>query len=298
MDKQKIFMSKFSRNKLKYSVNEKFFDTWTNQMAYILGFIYADGNIHRTSLSWDIQIKDKNLLAKINKALKSTYPITLQRESSYRLRINNQLLIRGAINLGLLPKKAIRNCLPKIPDDKIRHFVRGFIDGDGWLTLRESRNEVDLGFCGGNELFIKDINKIISNTVKISINKIRIRTKTTPKGFKSTTYMAEYFSSNAMKIADWLYGNLGKNDLSLDRKYQTYKKVRKLYDYLESGGKKVRVIQKKFGTNLQNLLSDLYFDKHLDGVGIAKYLDVHYSSAYRWLEQTGIRYPAKREANG
>lgn len=291
-------MSKFSRNKLKYSVDEKFFSAWTNQMAYVLGFTYADGNIHKTSLSWDIQVKDKNILYKINKALKSNYPITLQRKTSYRLRINNQLLIRGAITLGLLPKKTIRNCLPKIPVNKIRHFIRGFIDGDGWLILRENRNEFDLGFCGGNGLFVKDINKIICRIVKIPINEVRARTKITSKGLESTTYMVEYFSSNAMKIADVLYGNLKEDDPYLDRKYQTYHKAVQLYDYLKSGTKKARVIQKKFGTSLQNLLSDLYFNKHLDGVGIAKYLDVHYSSAYRWLEQTGIRYSTKREAYG
>lgn len=291
-------MSKFSRNKLKYSVDEKFFDTWTNQMAYVLGFTYADGNIHRTSLSWDIQAKDKDILTKINKALKSDYPVKLQRKTSYRLRINNQLLIRGAIGFGLLPKKAIRDCLPKIPAGKMRHFIRGYIDGDGWLTLRKNRNEFDIGFCSGNRPFIKIINEIISDHIKIQTNEIRKRIKITSKNFQSTTYMVEYFSSKAMKIADWIYGNLEKNDLYLNRKYLTYKKARKLYDYLWSGSKKARFIQKKFGMTLQNLLSDLYFKKHFDGIRIAKYLDVHYSSAYRWLEQTGIRYPAKREAYG
>ena len=52
----------FNRNRLKYSVNEKFFDKWTSQMAYILGFTFADGNIYKTSLAWDIQKRDLNLL--------------------------------------------------------------------------------------------------------------------------------------------------------------------------------------------------------------------------------------------
>ncbi len=291
-------MRKFTRNKLKYSVNEEFFNSWTNQMAYILGFTYADGNIHRTSLSWDVQLKDKNILEKINKTLKSNYPISLQRNTSFRLRINNQLLIISAIKLGLFPKKAIRNCLPQIPSSYLRHFIRGFIDGDGWLTLRKNRNEFDIGFCGGNQTFIKKINTIISDFTKIPLNKVRRREKTTSRGAISVTYMVEYFSSNAIKIAEWLYGNLDKEDLYLDRKYTTYKTAQKLYDYLRSGGKKVRVIQKKFGTSLHNLLSDLYFDKHLDGVKIAEYLGVHSSSAYRWLEQSGIRYSVKRGKYG
>ena len=55
----------FTRNKLKYSVDESFFDKWTRQMAYILGFTFADGNIHHTSLSWDLQKRDKEILVKI-----------------------------------------------------------------------------------------------------------------------------------------------------------------------------------------------------------------------------------------
>lgn len=98
-------MAKFSRNKLKYAVNESFFSRWTNQMAYVFGFTYADGNIYKTSLSWDVQKRDRNILKSINKAMRSNYPIRLQRKCSYRLRINNQKLIEQAIKKGLLPKK-------------------------------------------------------------------------------------------------------------------------------------------------------------------------------------------------
>ena len=30
---------------LKYPVNEKFFDAWSSEMAYVLGFIFADGSL-------------------------------------------------------------------------------------------------------------------------------------------------------------------------------------------------------------------------------------------------------------
>jgi hypothetical protein len=30
---------------VKYNVNEKFFDSWNTRMAYILGYLYADGHI-------------------------------------------------------------------------------------------------------------------------------------------------------------------------------------------------------------------------------------------------------------
>lgn len=284
--------SGFSRNRLKYSVNEKFFDKWTSQIAYVLGFTFADGNIYKNSLAWDIQKRDLNILKKINCILKSTYPI-IERKNSVRLRINNQLLIKNAQSVGLLPKKSLRLSFPKIPNKLIRHFIRGYLDGDGWLVIRKKGDEIDLGFVCGNRSFLEDLSGEIYNSLGI-YRKVREKNKITKKGFKSKTFLLEYYSSNAVVVANWLYGYLDSNDLYLDRKYKKYLKVKKLSEYLKSGTKKVRVIQKQLQKTLIEILNDLYLDKHLDGVKIANILHVHSSSVYRWLERTGIRYVAHR----
>lgn len=287
-------MGKFSRNKLKYSVNEQFFDIWTSQMAYILGFTYADGNIHRSSLSWEIQLGDKNILKKFNIALNSTYPIKTQRQSSCRLRINNQVLINAAVKRGLLPKKNIRNTLPEIPDQLMGHFVRGYLDGDGWIVLRKGRVELDVGFSNGNGKFLAVINHILEKFLKIEPATVRKKVKITKNKITSTSYTIEYYSSNAWLIAQWLYENLNKDDLYLDRKYQKYIRAKKLYLYLKSGTKKVRVVQKRLGKPIKEILRELYENKGYDGVQIAQFLDIHPSSAYRWLEQTGLKIPIHR----
>ncbi len=283
----------FSRNKLKYSVNEKFFDTWTSQMTYVLGFTFADGNIYKTSLGWDLQEKDKEILLKIKKAILATYPIKFRR-SSYRLRISNRILIDGAIRKGLLPKKNIRNELPNIPTQYLRHFVRGYLDGDGWTILREERNEFDLGFSSGNKDFLNDLIALVAKHTGIKHKGARKRFKTTPKGFASTSYMMEYYSTNAIKVADWMFSDLQKNDLYLNRKYKTYLRAKKIYDYLESGTRITRVIQKKLKQPISNILKDLSENQKLDGVKISKILGVHSSSIYRWLEKFGIKYPQHR----
>ncbi len=284
----------FSRNKLKYIVNEQFFDTWSPQMAYILGFTFADGNIYRTSLSWDIQRRDLNILKKINKALESTYKIKLQRRKSYRLRMNNRILIGGAVKMGLLPKKNIRDTLPTVPSELLRHFVRGYLDGDGWIVVRRNRNEIDLGFCSGNKEFLNDLCLTIAKSLNIKLANVRKRLKLTPKKIISTTYMVEYYSANAFKIAQWLYKDLQTNDLFMERKYRTYLQANKLNNYLQSGTKIVRVVQRKIGKPIKEILEDLHLDKKYDGVKIARILKIHSSSVYRWLARTGIKYPIKR----
>lgn len=277
----------FNRKGLKYKVNENFFDKWTSQMAYILGFTYADGNIYKTSLAWDIQTRDLELLLKIKKAMNSTYPIT-NRSNSVRLRMNNQKLIASALSKGLIEIKAKRMKLPNIPQRFASHFVRGFLDGDGWIVKRNNRNEVDLGFVSGNKIFLENLSSLILKSVGIS-GRVREKNKITPKGFKSTTYLMEFYSNNAIKVANWLYSDLKDEDLFLERKYKKYLEAVKLYEYINSGTREVvRTIQKKQGKSMKEILNDLYINKHLDGVQIASVLGVHSSSIYRWLHKTGV----------
>ncbi len=281
-------MSKFSRNSLKYSVDEGFFSKWTSQMAYVLGFTFADGNIYKTSLSWDVQKRDLDILEKINGALNSSYPIKEQRGSSYRLRINNQILIKGAIAKGLLPKKSLRLVFPKIPKDLVRDFIRGYFEGDGWIVHRGRRNEVDIGFVCGNKDFLIDLERIIERFLKIS-SRIRAKNKITPRGVKSTTYLLEYYSSNAILIAEWLYKDLKRDDIYLARKHKKYIQAKKIYNLIWSKFKSKAVIQRKFGKPLKNILSDLS-DQKLNGMQIARYLGTSKSSVYRWLETIGTKY--------
>src|SRR5260221_9432937 len=174
-----IRMPKFSRGKLKYKVNEKFFDKWTSQMAYLLGFTYVDGNIYKTSLGWDIQTRDRELLLKFKRALNCDYPIT-NRKNSVRLRISNQILVAGAIKRGLLPKKNLRDLLPDMPDIYLRYFVRGYLEGDGWVVVRKDRNEGNIGFVSGNKEFLEYLCRTINNKLLVQ-GRVRIKTKITPR---------------------------------------------------------------------------------------------------------------------
>ena len=284
----------FNRNRLKYSVNEKFFDKWTSQMAYILGFTFADGNIYKTSLAWDIQKRDLNLLINIKKAMGSTYPIT-NRSNSVRLRMSNQNLNKSVAAKGLIENKAKRMDLPEIPKKFASHFVRGFLDGDGWIVSRNNRNEVDLGFVSGNKIFLENISHLIYKNTEVS-GRVREKNKITPKGFKSKTFLMEFYSNNSIKVANWIYSDLGSEDIFLERKYAKYLSAVELYKYLNSGASEIsRTIQRRLKKPMKDILNDLNKNKHLDGFQIADILGVHSSSVYRWLEKTGVKYVEHRK---
>lgn len=277
----------FNRKLLKYSVKEDFFKKWSSQMAYVLGFTFADGNIHRTSLSWDIQKRDLDILRKLNNVFQSTYPIKERGETSYRLRINNQKLIEGAIKKGLLPKKSLRVVFPEVPETLTRHFVRGYLDGDGWITNRSGRNEVDLGFVCGNKEFLSTLLNIFEKTLKVT-GRVRTKIKITPKGFKSTTYLLEYYSSSAVEIADWLYKDMKAEDLYLERKHHKYLDAKIIYNKIFEKMKTKKQIQREFRKPMADILLHLHAKQHLNGMQISKVLGTSKSSVYRWLESTGV----------
>ena len=83
--KRRQFYLKHNFN-LKYSINLGFFKIWSQEMAYVLGFIFADGYIRKRKIGSElkIKIKDLNLLVKINKVMLSTYPIKKEKITTTR----------------------------------------------------------------------------------------------------------------------------------------------------------------------------------------------------------------------
>ena len=53
--------------KRKYDINENYFKTWSNNMAYILGFIAADGVIQKENQCVSISQKESYILEDIKK---------------------------------------------------------------------------------------------------------------------------------------------------------------------------------------------------------------------------------------
>jgi len=128
-------MGNINSGKRLYNINEDFFKLWNSKMAYILGFTCADGNIYNKTLSWDLSNKDISnlkLLKSFNMALNSNYPI-INRPFSYRLKISNPIILRDIKKLGIVPNKTKILLFPHVPEKYLNHFIRGFLDGDGWI---------------------------------------------------------------------------------------------------------------------------------------------------------------------
>jgi hypothetical protein len=157
-----------------WTVNRDFFKTWTPQMAYVLGFIYADGTLDagkkntktKTTIApprCSISQKSPEILEKIkvlmscNRKLYKTK--NRPRGYIYRLDLTDKEIYEDLLKVGLTPAKSLNVKFPEMPTECIRHFIRGCWDGDGSVYL-EKRKDLDYKASvrlGKKVEYVKDI---------------------------------------------------------------------------------------------------------------------------------------------
>lgn len=136
-----------SQGARKHHYNEAYFETIdTQDKAYWLGFIYADGCVYKGSdnhsyrLQINLKESDKSHLEKFQKALGSCYKIGHSNKTqSVSLKINSTKLCTDLINHGVVCNKSLIIKPPKIANEFIPHFIRGLFDGDGSISWVRGR---------------------------------------------------------------------------------------------------------------------------------------------------------------
>lgn len=133
----------------KYKANHNYFDIINSEhKAYWLGFLYADGcNYAKLSaIKLSLQDIDIEILKKFKKDLQSNRPISTtnikkkypNRQNLACVSINSPTMSKRLSELGCVPNKTFLLSFPtetQVPSKLIRHFIRGYFDGDGCLTF-------------------------------------------------------------------------------------------------------------------------------------------------------------------
>lgn len=201
-------------DKPRLSVNEDYFKQWTFNMAYILGFIFADGCIikgtypgYSDSLKFGVQLCDNDILNKIKSELKAEHKISKRRNAAY-FSLASQTIVDDLKSLNIAYRKSLHEKLPEIPEVYKRDFIRGIIDGDGgnWIDKKGYPNLI---VCGGKEVvtFVEDY---LYKTLQVYSSFSRVTY------VSGVLYQIRYRCNSAMSILDHIYNNA---DLYLDRKY-------------------------------------------------------------------------------
>ncbi len=129
----------------KYNLNEHYFDVIdTEEKAYILGFIYADGNnlFRLNRISIHLSVTDEEILKKMShiffgeEILKYNFRTNKDGKVFKYVWLNlfSKHLSQHLATLGVVEAKSHKIVFPEWLDKSLYcHFIRGLIDGDGWI---------------------------------------------------------------------------------------------------------------------------------------------------------------------
>lgn len=191
-------------------VDESFFQKIdSEEKAYVLGFFWADGSLSKNKV-FKIKIKDKDLLEKIKAVMKSEHKIGECKETSgfstgatyYYLSIDNKKLCEPLIKMGINNNKTFESVFPLefIPPDLIRHFIRGYFDGDGSVYTSCKNKNIGISFTG-NFKVLSTIKNFLSQITesKANIHKYKDKNIYDYKigGRNKVAKIYEYFYENA-----------------------------------------------------------------------------------------------------
>jgi hypothetical protein len=144
-------------------------------MAYVLGFLYADGNIiytKRGTWFWSLQITDKDILEEIKKVIGSSHAISEKKKrdnqkQTYRLQVGSKDMCGDLLNLGLTERKSKTILFPEVSSEYFPDYLRGYFDGDGgvWVGFKNKKMKskiyaISAYFTSGSKEFLialKDI---------------------------------------------------------------------------------------------------------------------------------------------
>jgi hypothetical protein len=194
-------------------------------MAYVLGFLYADGTITRNSRGGEyivLQIKDKELLDTIRRTLESDHKVSqrIHRKDHsvfYRLQIGSKEMCSDLSRLGVVERKTHRLKMPRISSQYIGSFIRGYFDGDGhvWTGAihkerKTTMRSIQTTFTSCSLEFLESLQTRLAS--RGIIGRVTCR---------NTFYRLSYSILSSLKLYELMYTNLG-TDLYLGRKKKIF----------------------------------------------------------------------------
>lgn len=138
-------------------IDEDFFSNWSPEMAWVLGLIFTDGclsggRVQICSIDLDLLDKVKGHLNS-NKPIQKATQLYDNTKFIYRLEFYREKMRNDLAALGLIERKSLTMKFPDVPEEHIRHFIRGCWDGDGSVFI--SGSKLRASYISGSEHFVK-----------------------------------------------------------------------------------------------------------------------------------------------
>ena len=249
----------------QYQLDEHFFDVVdTEEKAYFLGFLYADGcnqMEHFWSVVLSLELADQEILHKLAALVyKDPEDATAQvkihnREAEGKdietaLYMNSKHMCEQLMKLGCVSRKTFKLVYPDwMPTDLHRHFVRGYFDGDGTIN---------------NETEMQSGCKIVSTSSFLEGVKEVCRIDCTlfkhSKDNDKDTYELYYSGNrNQLLFLHWIYSGA---TIYLQRKYDAYlrfcEKMRTIDEKIMAGTRGFNMSNLRKTASISNAKSGKY----------------------------------------
>ena len=121
-----------------HKVNEDFFKEWSCEMAWVLGLFVTDGHMNKRTHSIYFSQKDERILKLIARYMEADYvlaPVGKTKTTS-TLITNSREIKKDLMEMGITPNKSLTLKFPPVPEPYLPSFIRGVIDGDGWIQKK------------------------------------------------------------------------------------------------------------------------------------------------------------------
>lgn len=206
---------KYKHGSRKYKLNENIFSTYNPESCYWAGFIAADGTIYENMVKITLHNIDMDHIQKFINFVEADYNIKVEGNYSTVCIYSKQIVEDLYINFNLFPCKSLTISMPNIPKDMLRHYIRGYFDGDGSLQWRNKNIKINL--ISGSFNQIDDIKKYVSQEIGI-----KFCYYVYDKKRKNRIYVIEKTGACADLFLEWMYA---------DCKYFLDRKFNKLIEY-------------------------------------------------------------------
>lgn len=211
----------------KYDYDRSYFHYIDNeQKAYWMGFILADGNVNKYENCMTIRIskKDESHIQKISQLFKVPYKTYQEQDKrtnkvyhGVQFDLSSKQICQDLINKDIKPRKKgkAKQIFSSVPSSLYNHFIRGFFDGDGSISIISHTKNRKIPQYRINMVGKYDILFAIQN---IFYKKLKIPKNTVRK--MGVIYTLDYGGNRRIRaIGNYMYGN---SSLFLERKKERF----------------------------------------------------------------------------
>lgn len=172
-----------SESKRKYKLYENFFDKIdSEEKAYFLGFLFADGynNKNRNFIVLKLKRDDKKILKILNNLIYENRPLlyttSKTNDKTHKmcsLQISSAHMSSVLNNIGCIQRKTSILRFPKINDKLVKHFIRGYFDGDGGISTSKNKLRKSISYSlsiTSTKPFLTNIKKYIESKIDVKFH--------------------------------------------------------------------------------------------------------------------------------